>query len=288
MNSGAREASGWAYEHTHDVIPLRLFENDRLHEEGRVRMTERVSILETQNLTKHYGSVVALENVSITLNRGEIVGLLGDNGAGKSTLVKCISGALKPTSGRIYLNGELQDFSSPGDARAAGIETVYQQLALVDIFDMTDNLFLGKELTYRDWRRWIGILDRRGMREQAHAALSRIPARFPDLDAPIKTMSGGQRQVVAMARGAFWEGRLLLLDEPTAALGVRESESVIAMIKALITERAEAMVVISHNMEHVWSVCDRILILRRGTLVADLQKADTDRSEVVSYIVGAT
>lgn len=251
-------------------------------------MTVTTPVLEAQNLTKHYGSVVALEDVSLSLYRGEVIGLVGDNGAGKSTLVKCISGAIKPTSGRILLNGYLREFNSPREAREAGIETVYQQLALIDIFDVTDNLFLGKELRYNDWRRWFGILDRRAMRRQAHAALERIPARFPDLDAPIQTMSGGQRQAVAMARGAFWEGRLLLLDEPTAALGVRESESVLDMIRALIAERAEAMVVISHNMEHVWSVCDRIVVLRRGRLVADLRKSETDRSEVVSYIVGAS
>lgn len=251
-------------------------------------MVTETPILEVRGLTKHYGSVVALEDVSFKLNRGEIVGLLGDNGAGKSTLVKCVSGALEPTAGEVYLNGELKDFSYPGQAREAGIETVYQQLALVDIFDVTDNLYLGREMKYKDWRGRLGMLNYRGMRERAHAALEQIPATFPDLDAAIQTMSGGQRQVVAMARGAFWEGRLLLLDEPTAALGIRESESVLDMIRALIAERAEAMIVISHNMEHVWSVCDRLLILRRGQLVADLVKDETNRAEVVSSIVGAT
>lgn len=251
-------------------------------------VTETTPILEVRGLTKHYGNVVALEDVSFKLKKGEVVGLLGDNGAGKSTLVKCVSGAVKPTAGEVYLNGELTDFSYPGEARRAGIETVYQQLALVDIFDVTDNLFLGRELAYEGWRGRLGILNYRGMRERAHAALEQIPARFPDLDAAIQTMSGGQRQVVAMARGAFWEGRVLLLDEPTAALGVRESESVLDMIRALIGERAEAMIVISHNMDHVWSVCDRLLILRRGQLVADLKKDETNRAEVVSSIVGAT
>ncbi len=251
-------------------------------------MARDVPVLEVEGLTKHYGPVVALENVSVALNRGEVVGLLGDNGAGKSTLVKCVSGAVKPTSGAIYLNGELKDFTSPGDARESGIETVYQQLALIDIFDIADNLFLGKELLYEDSRRFLGFVNRRAMRERAHAAMRRLPARFPDLDARIETMSGGQRQIVAMTRGAFWESHLLLLDEPTAALGVKESKSVLDMIRVLIAERAEAMIVISHNMEHLWSVCDRLLVLRRGTLVADLRKQDTNRNEVVSYIVGAT
>lgn len=246
------------------------------------------ALLEVRNLTKHYGSVVALDDVTLTLVKGEVVGLLGDNGAGKSTLVKCISGALRPTSGEIFLDGEPKEFGSPGEARDVGIETVYQQLALVDIFDMADNMFLGKELKYQDWRGLFGFLDKRAMREKAHRAIKELPARFPDLDAPIRTMSGGQRQVVAMTRGAFWDARLLLLDEPTAALGVRESESVLEMIRALIRQRAEALVVISHNMEHVWSVCDRLLILRRGGLVADLRKEETDRSEVVGYIVGAS
>lgn len=248
--------------------------------------TATAPILQVEGLTRHFGSVVALSDVSFEIPRGEIVALVGDNGAGKSTLVKCVSGTLRPTSGTILLAGHPVEFDSPGEAQAMGIQTVYQQLALVETFDITQNLFLGREQLHDDWRRWFGILDRKSMREQAHRALAQIPARFPDLDAPIETMSGGQRQVVAMARGAFWEGRLLLLDEPTAALGVRESESVLEMIKALIAERAEAMIVISHNMEHVWAICDRILVLRRGELVADLKKDEVTKQQVVAHITG--
>lgn len=251
-------------------------------------VTHDTPLLQVENLAKHYGSVVALEGVNFSINAGEVVALVGDNGAGKSTLVKCIAGAVRPSQGSVYLDGTKTEFESPGEARAAGIETVYQQLALVDIFDITDNLFLGKELLHGGIRRFFGIMNRKEMRRQAHAAVSRLPARFPDLEAEIRTMSGGQRQVVAMTRGAFWEGRLLLLDEPTAALGVKESASVLEMIGSLVSEREMGMIVISHNMEHVWSVCDRILVLRRGNLVADLRKDETDRQEVVSHIVGAT
>lgn len=245
-----------------------------------------VPVLEVEGLSRRFGSVVALDDVSVKIHRGEICALVGDNGAGKSTLVKCVSGTLRPTAGEIRLEGTLVDFHSPGEAQAAGIQTVYQDLALVDSFDLTQNLFLGKELLHDDWRRWFGMLDRPTMKRQAHEALGKILASFPDLGAEVSTMSGGQRQVVAMARGAFWEGRLLLLDEPTAALGVRESESVLEMIKALIAERAEAMIVISHNMEHVWAICNRILVLRQGRLVADLKKDDVTKREVVGHITG--
>lgn len=244
-------------------------------------------VLRVEGLSKSYGSVVALEEVDFSVASGEVLGLVGDNGAGKTTLVKCVAGSLRPSSGRIYLDGVERQFNTPREAREAGIETVYQQLALVDIFDITENLFLGRELVYDDWRGALGFLDRKRMRSRAHEAVSRLAARFPDMDAKIRTMSGGQRQVVAMTRGAFWGGRLLLLDEPTAALGVKESESVLGMIGSLVGEHSMGMIVISHNMEHVWSVCDRILVLRRGRLVANLLKEATDKSEVVGHIVGA-
>lgn len=249
-------------------------------------MEDATPILEVDGLTRHYGSVVALNDVSLSLNRGEIAALVGDNGAGKSTLVKCVSGTIKPTEGTIRLEGELVEFDSPAEARDAGIETVHQQLALVETFDITQNLFLGRELLYRDWRRFFGVLNRPKMKEQALAAIGELPARFPNLDAPVSTMSGGQRQVVAMTKGAFWSGRLLLLDEPTAALGVRESKSVLEMIRLMIEQRDMAMVVISHNMEHVWATCDRILVLRRGELVADMRKDEVDKREVVAHITG--
>lgn len=253
---------------------------------GGAQPVGRAPILEVEGLTRHYGSVVALSDASFTLHEGEVTALVGDNGAGKSTLVKCISGSLKPTAGTIKLDGQVMEFTAPGQARDAGIETVYQQLALVEPFNITENLFLGREVIYSGWRGLLGILDRKDMRRRAMGAIQELPARFPNLDAAVSTMSGGQRQVVAMTRGAFWKGRLLLLDEPTAALGVRESQSVLEMIRHLIEQRDMAMMVISHNMEHVWATCDRILVMRQGRLVADLNKHETTKNDVVAHITG--
>ena len=204
-------------------------------------------------------------------------------------MVKCLAGAVIPTAGEVYLHGEQKVFSTPAEARREGIETVYQQLALVDIFDIAANFYLGREMTRTGWRGRFGMLDRRSMKKRARAAVELLPARFPNLDALIETMSGGQRQVVAISRAGFWGGRLLLLDEPTAALGVKEAAAVLEMIGAMVSaaETDMAMIVISHNMDHVWSICTRLLILRQGRLVADLLKSETSRQEVVAHITGA-
>ena len=244
-------------------------------------------LLEVRNLKKEYGAIVALHEVSFSIKAGEVAGLVGDNGAGKSTLVNSLAGAVIPTSGRIILEGVDQQFRSPADAQAAGIQTVYQQLALIEIFDTAANFFLGRELVYPGWRGALRILDKRKMRKQAEAGLARLPARFPNTRAAIETMSGGQRQAVAMAKAAFWGGRLLLLDEPTAALGIRESAGVLEMITHLVSEGRMAMIIISHNIEHVWTVCSRILVLRQGRLVADLDRTSTTKEQVVGYITGA-
>ncbi|MBM3721323.1 MAG: sugar ABC transporter ATP-binding protein [Actinobacteria bacterium] len=247
----------------------------------------RTPTLRTVGLTKSYGSVEALVNVSIELFSGEVVALVGDNGAGKSTLVKCVSGSIFPSSGEIFLEGKKVEFRNPGDARSAGVETVYQQLALVDTFDIPGNIYLGRELKKRGLRGLLGVLDRKAMRAAALKSIEDFGARFPDLYAAVETMSGGQRQVVAMTRGAHWGKNLLLLDEPTAALGVRESKSVLEIIEKFRNQGDKSILIISHNMDHVWQVCDRILVLRRGHLVADLRKSDTTKSDVVAYITGA-
>jgi ABC-type sugar transport system ATPase subunit len=244
-------------------------------------------LLEVQNLKKEYGAIVALREVSFAVAAGEILGLVGDNGAGKSTLVNSLAGAVIPTGGRIILDGVDQEFRNPADAQAAGVQTVFQQLALIEIFDTASNFFLGRELVYSGWRGALRIIDKGKMRKQAEAALARLPARFLDTRAPIETMSGGQRQAVAMAKAAFWGGRLLLLDEPTAALGIRESAGVLEMITHLVSAGGMAMIIISHNIEHVWTVCSRILVLRQGRLVADLDRTSTTKEQVVGYITGA-
>ncbi len=245
-------------------------------------------LLRVEGLRKEYGAIVALDGASFEIHRGEVVGLLGDNGAGKSTLVSALAGAVLPTAGRIFLDGQPCWFNNPADARAAGIETVHQQLALVEIFNVAANIYLGRERKHGGLLGKLGILDRSSMTREAWEALSRLPTHFPDVQANIETMSGGQRQAVAIARAAFWGGRLLLLDEPTAALGVKEAAGVLAMIGHLVSEKQMAMIVVSHNIEHVWSVCTRMLILRKGQLVADVRREDTSKAGIVGYITGAT
>lgn len=262
-----------------------------LHEPGPTLGESRRDgppLLKVEGLRKEYGAIVALDGVSFEIRSGEVVGLLGDNGAGKSTLVNILAGALLPTAGRIFLEDEERLFANPADARELGIETVYQQLALVEIFDIATNFYLGRERKLPGVLGKLGFLDRGAMRQDAWQALSRLPTHFPNARAAIETMSGGQRQAVAIARAAFWGGRLLLLDEPTAALGVKEAAGVLAMIGHLVADNKMAMIVISHNIEHVWSVCTRMLVLRQGRLVADVLRDDTTKEGIVAYITGAT
>jgi ABC-type sugar transport system ATPase subunit len=244
-------------------------------------------LLSVQDVSKNYGAVEALKDVSFKLERGEIVGLVGDNGAGKSTLIKCIAGVLRPSAGEIHLEGTRHEFSSPAEALAAGVETVYQDLALVEMFDLTANLFLGRELVRTGRLAPLGILRKREMQIEARDAIARLPARFPDLDAPIDNMSGGQRQIVAISKAAFWGRRLLLLDEPTAALGARESAGVLDMISHIASRGDIALLMIAHNLQHIFSVCSRVLVLRRGSMVADLKTEATTAERVVAYITGA-
>lgn len=244
-------------------------------------------LLAVRHVSKNYGSIEALKDVSFELHKGEVVGLVGDNGAGKSTLVKCIAGVLHPSEGEIHLEGTRHEFDSPAEARLAGVETVYQDLALVEMFDLTANLFLGRELVHAGWLGRFGFLRKREMEIAAKAAIAQLPARFPNLNAPIDNMSGGQRQVVAISKAAFWGRRLLLLDEPTAALGVKESAGVMEMIKHTARRGDIGIVVIAHNLQHIFSVCSRILVMRRGSIVADLNADQTSAEEVVAYITGA-
>ena len=244
-------------------------------------------LLSVEHVSKSYGHVEALRDVSFDLRRGEVVGLVGDNGAGKSTLIKCIAGVLRPDSGDIHVEGTRHEFAAPAEARAAGIETVYQDLALVEMFDLTANLFLGRELVRSGWMGRLGFLRKGDMERQARAAISQLPARFPDMDAPIDTMSGGQRQIVAISKAAFWGRRLLLLDEPTAALGVQELAAVLEMVNHAAASGDMAILVIAHNLEHIFSICTRVLVMRRGSLVADLPVEGASAENVVAYITGA-
>ena len=242
-------------------------------------------ILRTQGLTKHYGGVHALVDADFELRPGEHVAIMGDNGAGKSTFVRQITGVERPTAGTIWFDGRNREFSGPLDAREAGMEAVFQNLALADDLDVPSNLFLGREII-----KWnlgpFSILDRKAMRQATEAALKRTAVKIPNLSNTIRNMSGGQRQCVAIARTATFASKLIIMDEPTAALGVQETAQVENIIRTL-KENGEPLILISHNMRQVFDLVDRIVVFRRGRIVANLRKEETDGQDVVAYITGA-
>lgn len=242
-------------------------------------------VLKTEGLTKHYGGVHALENANFELHDGEHVAIMGDNGAGKSTFVRQITGVEQPTRGKITFGGKDVSFAGPLDAREAGIEAVFQNLALADDLDVPSNLFLGREIIKFNLGPF-SILDRKAMREATRKALERTAVKIPSLSNTIRHMSGGQRQCVAIARTATFASKLIIMDEPTAALGVQETAQVENIIKTL-KSNGEPLILISHNMRQVFDLVDRIVVFRRGRIVANLRKQDTSGEDIVSYITGA-
>jgi len=242
-------------------------------------------ILKTVGLTKHYGGLHALVEADFELRKGEHVAIMGDNGAGKSTFVRQITGVDQRTSGSIIFDDKEVRFRGPLDARDAGIETVYQNLALADDLDVPSNLFLGREKILVNLGPF-SILDFRGMRQATDAALKRTAVKIPNLSNTIRNMSGGQRQCVAIARTATFPSKLIIMDEPTAALGVQETKQVENIIRQLKTN-GEPLILISHNMRQVFDLADRIVVFRRGRIVANLEKSKTHGEEVVAYITGA-
>ena len=243
-------------------------------------------ILETRGLTKHYGGVHALEDANFTLRKGEHVAIMGDNGAGKSTFVRQITGVEQRTRGEIIFDGKPVHFDGPLDAREAGIETVFQTLALADDLDVPDNLFLGREITKFDWLGPFRLLDYKAMRQATIDGLNKTAVKIPNIRNSIRNMSGGQRQCVAIARTATFHSKLSIMDEPTAALGVQETAQVENIIRTL-KEAGEPLILVSHNMRQVMDLVDRIVVFRRGRICADLKKEETDGQDVVAYITGA-
>lgn len=245
------------------------------------------AVLELRNVSKAYGAIKAATDVSFQVSPTETVALVGDNGAGKSTLVKIISGTIQPSEGALVMEGEPVAFRSPAEARAHGIETVFQDLALIDQLDVAANLFLGRELT-RGGKigRFLGLLDKDEMWSRTEAALKDSNLKVPSVKRPVRSMSGGQRQANAIVRTVYWGRKLLLLDEPTAALGVDESEHTLRAIER-IREKQLPMIVVSHNLQHVFRISDRILVMRQGRLAAQLTTRETTPEEVVAYITGA-
>jgi ribose transport system ATP-binding protein len=248
----------------------------------------KASLLAVRGATRRFGAVTALDDVTFTVDAGEVVAILGDNGAGKSTLIKCISGAHRLHSGTIELDGRLVTISSPAAARALGIETVYQDLALFDNLNPIDNFYAGRELASPRWLpRGLRVLRRGEMSEKTESVVRRLRVGLPDLHGPVGLLSGGQRQAVAVARAAAFASRLVILDEPTAALGVRESRQVLDLIVHLRDE-GKGVVVISHAMDHVIEVADRAVVLRRGRKVGELVPSEDTHRDMVSLIVGGT
>ncbi len=249
---------------------------------------ESQPILQARGLTKKYGTVVALNHADFDLYPGEILGVIGDNGAGKSTLIKALCGAVTPDHGEIKLDGQVVHFRSPQDGRKAGIETVYQNLALSPALSIAENMFLGREIkkpgplgsVFR-------LMDRPAMQNFARGKLSELGLMtIQNIDQAVETLSGGQRQGVAVARAAAFGSKVVIMDEPTAALGVKESRRVLDLIRD-VKKRGLPIILISHNMPHVFEVCDRIHIHRLGARLCTIQSKDFTMSDAVAFMTGA-
>jgi ABC-type sugar transport system ATPase subunit len=246
-------------------------------------------VLEVTDIIKRFGPVVALRGVSLSLCPGETLGLVGDNGAGKSTLISIISGVTRPDSGEIRLNGKPWADSGARTTREAGIETVFQNLALVPTLSIVDNMYLGRELYGPgSFASALRRIDKRRMRREVEAAFDRLGVRMPPVTAKAGSLSGGQRQAVAVARAVLWGSRVVIMDEPAAALGVQQTESVLSLIGRLKAEGV-ATLLVSHNMEHVLRVADRVAVLRLGRKVADLdrRRQQVTGMDLVGLITGA-
>jgi ABC-type sugar transport system ATPase subunit len=243
------------------------------------------TLLDCQNVSLSFGNVRALADVSLSLRQGEITALVGDNGAGKSTLVRCVSGIHRPDSGHIIFEGEQADFHSPDDARRAGIETVHQNLALVEDLTVWQNLFLNRELV-RGFGP-IAFLDRRAMQARAREMVSTLAVNVPAVKSRVRRLSGGQRQAVAICRAAGFSSRLVIMDEPTAALGVQETARVEELILRLRDE-GHTVLLISHNFAQVMRLSDQVWVMRAGRCVGGRRTSEITGEEIVSLVTGAT
>jgi ABC-type sugar transport system ATPase subunit len=247
--------------------------------------TDVAPMLEVRNLVKRFGGLTAVDDVSLEVRPGEVVGLVGDNGAGKSTLIKCVSGVFQRDQGEILLEGRPVRFAKPIDARRAGIETIYQDLALAGNLDVSANIFLGREVRKR-LIPGIHTLDEKRMLDESRRVLDSLDIRIPRFRAEIDKLSGGQRQAVAIARAVYWNARLMIMDEPTNNLGVPEQRKVLALIRTLRSQDVP-VILISHTLPDVFDVTDRIIVMHRGRKVAEKPTSATNSTEIVEYMVGA-
>jgi fructose transport system ATP-binding protein len=246
-----------------------------------------IPVLEARQLVKRYGQVTALDGTDFALHAGEILAVIGDNGAGKSSLIKALSGALIPDSGEVLLDGKLVQFKSPLAARQAGIETVYQDLAVAPAMSIAENLFLGREIRRDNWLgKCFGFIDKKRMQTEAEQHMAALSIGLRSSVQAVETLSGGQRQGVAVARSAAFAKHVVIMDEPTAALGVKEGNRVLDLIRQ-VRERGLAVILISHNIPHVYEVADRIHVQRLGKRIAVLNPKKVPMSDAVAVLTGA-
>jgi simple sugar transport system ATP-binding protein len=243
-------------------------------------------VLEARGITKHYGHVEALTDANFDVHAGEVVALIGDNGAGKSTLVRILSGAEPADAGEILFEGRPVHLTSPNDARELGMETVFQDLALAPHLSPVQNMYLGREMMRKGLLGWAGFMDTKAMHAGSRSAFDRLGATVRNLGGPVGSMSGGQRQGIAVARAAAWAQKVIFLDEPTAALGVVQTQNVLDLVRRVSAEGI-GVVFISHSMPHVMEVADRIQVMWRGRRVATHRKADTSMEQLVATMTGA-
>ncbi len=245
-------------------------------------------VLEARSLCKNFGGIRAVDDVSFTLHKGEILGIVGDNGAGKSTLIKIVTGAYRKDSGEVLLNGRPVEIESTRHARELGLETVYQSSGLVEVMDAAANLFLGREALQSGLLgRVFGIIDRKRMRSETRDLLKSLQIEVRNMSAPVQTLSGGQQQSVAVGRAAYWKGEIIILDEPANNIGVDQQRAVLALVKTIRDTHGISFIMISHNMEHIFALADRVIVMRNGQKVGDRRIAETSRNEVVGLITGA-
>lgn len=249
--------------------------------------TNREPVLQATGISKRYGNVVALDCVDFEVFRGEVLGLIGDNGAGKSTLIKVLAGAVTPDSGSLFFKGRLCSFSSPRDALRAGIETVYQDLSLAPDLDVSANLFLGREPARKGLWGMLDFYDSDDMRNRSAEYLRDFGLKFEKLDQRVDSLSGGQRQAIAVARAVLWGREVVIMDEPTAALGVSQSALVLGLMRR-VSRSGAAVIFVSHNLPHVFEACDRIVVLRQSQRVGTLDPKRASMDETVSLMTGAT
>ncbi len=253
---------------------------------GRAGADGGVPVVSVEGITKHFGSVQALRGVDLEVHAGEVVGLVGDNGAGKSTLVNILSGGYQPNSGTIRVDGQRVSFSSSLDARRMGIETVYQDIALAPDLSVWANIFLGREELVKGPLRHVGWLNRRSMIASAEKDLERTRIRIGSVGSVAGRLSGGQRQAIAVGRAVAWGSRVILMDEPTAALGVEQQERVGELV-ATVASQGVPVLLISHNLPQVYRICDRVVVLFQGQVVANLRPSECSLDDIVSWITGA-